>query len=58
VNQYTFAKMMPIELYSEPVIVNDRSFVPLSYFTEVLQVQEAYVGEYEIIINDPAVLYE
>jgi hypothetical protein len=58
VNQYTFAKMMPIELASEPVIVNDRSFVPLSYFTEVLQIQEAYVGEYEIIINDPAVLYE
>ncbi len=58
VNAYAFAKMMPMELAAAPVIVNDRSYIPLEYFTKVLNLSEAYVGEYEIIIHDAALFNE
>jgi len=50
--------MMPMELAAAPVIVNDRSYIPLEYFTKVLNLSEAYVGEYEIIIHDAALFNE
>ena len=53
INQYTYGKMIPVKLSHEPLIKNDHSFIPLNYFTDVLQVQDAYVGEYEIFLNNP-----
>ncbi len=35
-NSYTKAKMMPMTLSSEPVLVNDRTYVPVDFFTELL----------------------
>ncbi len=35
-NSYTKAKMMPMTLSSEPVLVNERTYVPVDFFTELL----------------------
>lgn len=35
-NSYTKARMMPMTLSSEPVLVNDRTYVPVDFFTELL----------------------
>lgn len=36
VNSYTKAKMMPMTLSSAPVIINDLTYVPVDFFTELL----------------------
>lgn len=37
VNEYNKARMMPIELTAEPVLIEDRTYVPLDFFTDVLE---------------------
>lgn len=41
----------PIEIGQEPVIRNGRSFVPLSFFKDVIPLNNAYVSENQIVIN-------
>lgn len=48
---YTYMRMAPIELGTAPVLINSRTFVPLSFFTEVLKLNEASVMGGSIIIN-------
>lgn len=36
VNQYTKAKMMPQELSAAPILVEDRMYVPVDFYTEIL----------------------
>lgn len=37
VNSYTKARMMPQTLSSEPICKNDRTYVPVDFFTEILE---------------------
>jgi len=48
---YTFAKMAPIQLGMAPELVEGTTFVPLSFFTEVLQLDQAEELEGQIIIK-------
>ncbi len=48
---YTYMKMAPIELGTAPELINSRTFVPLSFFTEVVKVKEAGIIGGSIIIN-------
>jgi len=48
---YTHMKNVPIELGTAPELVNSRTFVPLSFFTEVIKVKEAEIIGGSIVIN-------
>lgn len=50
VNKYTKAKMMAAELSSAPILVNDTTFVPVDFFTDILEA-EANVVDGEISVN-------
>lgn len=49
---YTFAKMAPISLGVAPMVVKDRGYVPLSFFREVMQLNNAYLFEGQLVINN------
>lgn len=49
---YTYMKTAPIELGTAPEIVEGRTFVPLSFFTEVVRTQKAQVVDTKIEINE------
>jgi hypothetical protein len=49
---YTFAKMAPLELGTAPVIVDGRTFVPLHFFREVMGLNNAYVFEGQVVIDN------
>lgn len=50
---YTFAKMAPFKLGTAPELINQNTtFVPLSYFKEVLSMNNAYVFENQIVIDN------
>lgn len=51
-NYYTFAKMAPIELEVGPEIVEDITFVPVSFFREVVDMNNAYMFEGQIVIDN------
>lgn len=51
-NYYTFAKMAPIELEHAPEIVEDRTFVPITFFREVIKMNNAYMFEGQIVIDN------
>lgn len=51
-NHYNFAKMAPIELELPPVIVGDKTFVPISFFRELVQMNNAYMFEGQIVIDN------
>ena len=48
---YTFAKMAPIKLGTTPELIKGTTFVPLDFFTEVLQMDQAEVSEGQIVIK-------
>lgn len=49
-NSYAKGKMMPVELNSAPEIVNDLTYVPVEYFTEILEIEA-------VLDNDTLRLY-
>lgn len=49
-NSYAKGKMMPVELNSAPEIVNDLTYVPVEYFTEILEIEA-------VLDNDTLSLY-
>ncbi len=51
-DNYIFAKMAQIKLGTAPVIIEGRTFVPLNFFREVAQMNNAYVFEGQIVINN------
>ena len=48
---YTVGKMAPIELGAAPVIIDGRTFVPLSFFGKVVAGYAAYVFEGQVVIG-------
>lgn len=51
-DNYIYMKTAPIKLGTAPAIVNERTFVPLSFFREVVKMNNAYVHEMQIIIDN------
>lgn len=51
-NSYSIGKMAPIKLEVAPLVIKGRTFVPLSYFKKVLQFNNAYSFENQIVINN------
>lgn len=51
-DNYIDMKAAPIKLGSAPELVDDRTFVPLSFFREVVGLNNAYLHAQQIIIND------
>lgn len=49
---YVYMKTAPIELGDTPELVDGHTFVPLSFFREVMKVNNAYVFEGQIDINN------
>jgi hypothetical protein len=49
---YTFARMAPIELGTAPELKNGHTYVPLQFFTGVAGLNNAYVFEGQIVIDD------
>jgi hypothetical protein len=45
-------KMAPIQLGTAPAIVEGKTFVPLSFFKEVTRLNNAYVFESQIVIDN------
>lgn len=48
---YTFAKMVPIELGAAPELIEGITYVPLDFFTKVLQMDKAEVLKDQILIK-------
>ena len=42
-NSYIKGRMMPIELSVAPEVTNDRTFVPIEYMTEILELETNFV---------------
>ncbi len=49
---YIYMKTASIKLDSAPELVNDRTFVPLNFFREILKMNNAYVFEAQIVVNN------
>lgn len=49
---YVYMRMAPITLGTAPVLRDSRTFVPMSYFREVLGLNNAYFFEGQIVINN------
>ena len=49
---YVYMRTAPIELGTAPILKNDRTFVPLNYFRDVLKLNNAYVFENQIVIDN------
>jgi hypothetical protein len=51
-DSYNYMKMAPIQLGTAPAIVEGKTFVPLSFFKEVTRLNNAYVFESQIVIDN------
>ncbi|RXZ79212.1 copper amine oxidase N-terminal domain-containing protein [Paenibacillaceae bacterium] len=49
---YVYSRTAPIELGTAPVIVEGNAYVPLAFFKKVAQLNNAYVFEDTIVIDD------
>ncbi len=53
---YTYMKTAPIQLGTAPELVEGDTYVPLKFFKEVASMNNAYVFEGQIVINDGEVM--
>lgn len=51
-DSYTFARRAPILLGQEPILHEGVTYVPITYFTEVLGFTNAYYENGQVVIND------
>ncbi len=49
---YVYMRMAPIELGTAPALKDGSVYVPLSYFTKVLQMNNAYFFENQVVIDN------
>lgn len=50
-DEYSFAKMMPMKLGAAPTLKDGTTFVPLDFFTEIMQLDQAEISGSQIIIK-------
>lgn len=50
-DSYIFARMAPMELGTAPVLIDGSTFVPLSFFTEVMHVSDSSITKDGIVIQ-------
>ena len=50
-DEYSFAKMTPMKLGATPTLKDGTTFVPLDFFTEIMQLDQAEVSGSQIIIK-------
>ncbi len=50
-NEYTFAKMGPIKLHAPSVIMSERTYVPLDFFSVIVKAEQVTATEGHITIN-------
>ena len=55
-DNYIYMKTAPIQLGIASEIVNGRTFVPLSYFKKVIRMNNAYVFESQIVIDNEEIM--
>lgn len=51
-DNYIYMKTMPIQLGAAPEVTNEKTYVPLSFFKEVIPMNNAYVFESQIVIDN------
>ena len=51
-DNYIYIRTAPIQLGTAPALVDGTAFVPLSFFKEVVRMNNAYVFEGQIVINN------
>jgi len=51
-DEYVVGRMAPIELGTAPVIVDDRTFVPMTFFREVIRNVSIIAFEGQIVVSD------
>lgn len=51
-DQYNYMRMMPIKLEAKSELVEGTTYVPLSFFREVMKVNNAYVFEGQIVVDN------
>lgn len=51
-DHYIYSKTDPIHLGTAPALVEGRTFVPLSFFRKVMGMNNAYVFEAQIVVDD------
>lgn len=54
---YIYMKTAPIKLGTSPELIDGRTFVPLSFFREVMKLNNAYVFESQIVIDNEEKMY-
>lgn len=55
-NYYTYMKTAPIELECAPQLVEDKTFVPINFFKEVAKMNNAYMFEGQIVIDNGEIM--
>lgn len=56
VDNYTYMKTAPIHLGTAPTLIKGTTFVPLSFFKEVVRMNNAYVFESQIVIDNGEIM--
>lgn len=51
-DNYNYMKTAPIQLGTAPELANGSTFVPLSFFTKVARMNNAYMFESQIVVDD------
>ena len=49
---YIFARMAPIELGAAPELTDETTYVPLSFFRDVMKMNNAYILEGQVVVNN------
>ncbi|WP_129596281.1 copper amine oxidase N-terminal domain-containing protein [Anaerophilus nitritogenes] len=55
-DQYMYMKTAPIELGNAPTLVDGRTYVPLSFFKKVVRMNNAYILESQIRIDNEEIM--
>lgn len=55
-DNYKYMRTAPIQLGTAPVLIQGRTFVPLSFFKEVVRMNNAYVFESQIVIDNGEIM--
>lgn len=57
IDNYNYMRTTPIQLGTSPEIIDSKTFVPLSFFKEVMRINGVNIKDSSIAINDTELLY-